>query len=283
MFFTGIQYANCIPRANEVSAIYTWFVKALQEGYEEVRLMKESPRGSVRLIRHRATGRQFVLRRFWGNAEVYQKLLPYTHPNLPTIFEVVSQGEEHLVLEEYVQGDTLGFLLQEALFSQEETRKIVRQVCQALWVLHSIDAVHRDVKPENIILRGSEAVLIDFDAARLHKPEHDNDTQILGTNGFAAPEQYGLTQSDVRSDIYSLGILINVMLTGQHPSKHLVEGRMGRIVERCTHVNLFVGQAVNPAHQNMNLPVDLSIRQRLVKDLEELLREMDRQVTVRYY
>ena len=55
------------------------------------------------------------------------------------------------------------------------------------------------------------------------------------------------------------------------------------LLERCTHVNLFVGQAVNPAHQNMNLPVDLSIRQRLVKDLEELLREMDRQVTVRYY
>ena len=100
-----------------------------------------------------------------------------------------------------------------------------------------MSAVHRDVKPENIILRGDNAVLIDFNAARLHKPEASADTQILGTVGFAAPEQYGLSQSDLRSDIYSLGVLINVMLTGEHPSKKLVEGRMGRVVQRCTQVN----------------------------------------------
>lgn len=104
-------------------------------------------------------------------------------------------------------------------------------------MLHSIGAVHRDVKPENIILRGDNAVLIDFDAARFHKPENSADTQILGTTGFAAPEQYGLSQSDVRTDIYALGVLINVMLTGEHPSRNLAKGRMGRIVDRCTHVN----------------------------------------------
>ena len=141
------------------------------------------------------------------------------------------------MLEELIQGDTLGFLLKDALFTPDETRKIVLQVCRALWVLHSIGAVHRDVKPENIILRGSEAVLIDFDAARLYKPEEDTDTQVLGTAGFAAPEQYGLSQSDTRTDIYATGILINVMLTGEHPSKKLAEGRMGRIVTRCTQVN----------------------------------------------
>ena len=60
---------------------------------------------------------------------------------------------------------------------------------------------------------------------------------MLGTTGFAAPEQYGLSQSDARTDIYSLGVLMNVMLTGEHPSKHLPEGRMGRIIEHCTRVN----------------------------------------------
>ena len=137
----------------------------------------------------------------------------------------------------YVEGDTLGFLLQDALFSPEETRKIITQVCRALWVLHSMSAVHRDIKPENVILRGADAVLIDFDAARLHKPEHEADTQILGTTGFAAPEQYGLSQTDIRTDIYALGVLINVMLTGEHPSKKLAEGKLGRVVERCTRVN----------------------------------------------
>ena len=169
--------------------------------------------------------------------DVYQKLLQITCKNLPTIFEVASQGDEILVLEEYIEGDTLGYLLQDALFTPEETRKIARQLCQALWVLHSMNAVHRDVKPENVILRGADTVLIDFDAARLHKPEHDNDTQVLGTIGFAAPEQYGLSQTDIRTDIYSLGVLINVMLTGKHPSKQLAEGRLGQIVERCTRVN----------------------------------------------
>lgn len=217
--------------------IYAWLSDALEREFELVRILKESPRGSVRLIRHKATGRRVIFRRFTGNPEVYRKLLDYTCPNLPLVLEVASQGQENLVLEEFIEGDTLGFLLQDALFSQEETRKIVRQVCQALWVLHSIGAVHRDVKPENIILRGDQAVLIDFDAARFHKLEAENDTQILGTTGFAAPEQYGLSQSDLRADIYAVGILINVMLTGDHPSRHLVEGRMGRIVDRCTHVN----------------------------------------------
>ena len=80
-------------------------------------------------------------------------------------------------------------------------------------------------------------MLIDFDAARLHKPEAAADTQILGTTGFAAPEQYGLSQSDTRTDIYSLGVLMNVMLTGQHPSQTLAEGRLGRVIGRCTQVN----------------------------------------------
>ena len=217
--------------------IYAWLSDALEREFELVRILKESPRGSVRLIRHKATGRRVIFRRFTGNPEVYRKLLDYTCPNLPLVLEVASQGQENLVLEEFIEGDTLGFLLQDALFSQEETRKIVRQVCQALWVLHSIGAVHRDVKPENIILRGDQAVLIDFDAARFHKMEAENDTQILGTTGFAAPEQYGLSQSDLRADIYAVGILINVMLTGEHPSRRLVEGRMGRVVDRCTHVN----------------------------------------------
>ena len=217
--------------------IYSWFSQILREEYEEVSLLKESPRGSVRSIRHRATGRSFILRQFTGSPEVYQKLLEVSCPNLPTIYEVAVGQPGNLVLEEFIQGDTLGFLLEGALFTPEETRQIVRQLCQSLWVLHSLGAVHRDVKPENVILRGSEAVLIDFDAARLHKAERSADTQVLGTTGFAAPEQYGLSQSDLRADIYSLGILINVMLTGEHPSKKQAGGRLGRLVEKRTHVN----------------------------------------------
>lgn len=217
--------------------MYAWLSEQLNLEFEEVRLLKESPRGSVRLIRHRESGQQFILRRFTGNGEVYRKLLDCSCRYLPLIYEAAEQDGENIVIEEYIQGDTLDFLLKGALCSPAETRQIVRQLCQALWVLHSMAAVHRDIKPENVILRGADAVLIDFDAARLHKPQAEADTQVLGTTGFAAPEQYGLSQSDTRTDIYSLGVLMNVMLTGEHPSRKLAEGRMGRVIQRCTQVN----------------------------------------------
>ena len=217
--------------------MYVWMEQSLEQFFQEERLLKQSPRGSVHLLRHRKTGRRFVLRHFTGNDEVYRKLLHCTCRNLPIVYEAASRDGENLVLEEYIQGDNLGELLQGALFTAEETRNIVTQVCRALWVLHALGAVHRDVKPENIILRGDQAVLIDFDAARLHKPEHETDTQVLGTTGFAAPEQYGLSQTDQRADIFAVGVLINVMLTGKHPSKQLAPGRLGHIVARCTQVN----------------------------------------------
>ena len=91
--------------------IYNWFQQALREQFAEIRLLKESSRGNVRLIRHKATGQKFILRHYQGNVDVYQKLLQITCKNLPTIFEVASQGDEILVLEEYIEGDTQGYLL----------------------------------------------------------------------------------------------------------------------------------------------------------------------------
>ena len=151
--------------------------------------------------------------------------------------EVAEENGRIAVLEEYIEGDSLAELLRGACFTAAEAREITWQLCQALWVLHSMGAVHRDVKPENIILRGRQAVLIDFDASRLFKGEHSADTRILGTTGYAAPEQYGIAQTDERADIYSLGVLLNIMLTGRHPSKELTHGRWGRVVQKCTMVN----------------------------------------------
>lgn len=215
---------------------YTWLSEALKNEFEPLSLLKQSERGSVTLVRHRATGKRFILRRFSGSAEVYRRLLSRECPYLPQTYEVASEGDQNLVLEEYIQGDNMGAMLAGALFTPEETKRIIGQICRALWVLHTMGAVHRDVKPDNIILRGGSAVLIDFDAARLYKADTESDTQILGTVGFAAPEQYGFSQSDAGSDIYALGVLINIMLTGHHPSQRLAEGHWGRIVTRCTQV-----------------------------------------------
>ena len=214
--------------------LYESFWEAVTTEYDTLRVLKQSPRGTVSVVRHKKSGTRYVFRRYSGSGEVYRRLLPVLCPHLPQIMEAAEQDGQTAVLEEYVQGDTLAELLMGARLTEREARQVTIQLCQALHVLHSMGAVHRDVKPENVILRGSDAVLIDFDAARIYKDESESDTQVLGTTGFAAPEQYGIFQSDERADIFSLGVLLNIMLTGKHPSREMAAGKMGRIVRKCT-------------------------------------------------
>ena len=220
-----------------VSAIYQYLLSSIDLEYETVKTIKNSERGCVSLLQNKQNGTRFIFRHYQGSGEVYRKLLSVSCRNLPKIMEAAEQDGMVAVLEEYIQGDSLAFLLAGACLTPAEARKITLQLCNALWVLHSLGAVHRDIKPENVIVRGSEAVLIDFDASRIFKNGTNQDTQILGTTGYAAPEQYGITQTDERADIYSLGVLLNIMLTGKHPSKELASGRLGRIVQKCTMVN----------------------------------------------
>lgn len=214
--------------------LYESLLEAVTTEYDTLRVLKQSPRGTVSVVRHKKSGTCYVFRRYSGSGEVYRRLLPVLCPHLPQIMEAAEQDGQTAVLEEYVQGDTLAELLMGARLTEREARQVTMQLCQALHVLHSMGAVHRDVKPENVILRGSDAVLIDFDAARIYKDESESDTQVLGTTGFAAPEQYGIFQSDERADIFSLGVLLNIMLTGKHPSREMAAGKMGRIVRKCT-------------------------------------------------
>lgn len=212
-------------------------LSSIETDYKTVKAIKHSERGSVSLLQNKQNGTRFIFRHYRGNGEVYRKLLGISCPNLPQIMETAERDGMVAVLEEYIQGDSLAYLLEGALFSHAEARKIIMQLCNALWVLQKLGAVHRDIKPENVIIRGSEAILIDFDASRIFKSDTNQDTQILGTTGYAAPEQYGIAQTDERADIYSLGVLLNIMLTGKHPSKELASGRLGRIVQKCTMVN----------------------------------------------
>jgi serine/threonine protein kinase len=76
--------------------------------------------------------------------------------------------------------------------------------------------------------------LIDFDTARIYKHYQSQDTIFMGTIGYAPPEQYGLNQTDERTDIYSLGVLMNVMLTGELPEKRLYNGKLRKVIIKCT-------------------------------------------------
>ena len=217
--------------------MYEEFLRLIRDNFDRERTLKQTPTGEIWRLRHKKSGRRYIFRLYEGSGEVYRKLLGISCPNLPKILDVAEQDGRVAVLEEYVSGDTLDFLLEDGILRPSEARSVALQVCRGLYVLHSLDAVHRDVKPENVIMRGDEAVLIDFDASRIMKDDQRKDTVVLGTTGYAAPEQYGISQTDGRADIYSLGVMLNIMLTGKHPSLELAPGRLGRVVQRCTQIN----------------------------------------------
>lgn len=214
--------------------VYENLIQTLRSDYQLIRRIKDDGGNRLFVIRSTKSGKRYMLRQFDGSCEVYCRLLRVSSPYLPQIYEVASCCGRSAVLEEYVYGDTLSFLLESDRLPSGTARELARKLCSALWVLHSIGIVHRDIKPENVIVRGSDAVLIDFGASRVYKRGGSEDTQILGTTGYAAPEQYGITQSDARADIYSLGVLLNVMLTGKHPSVETVGGHLGRVIQKCT-------------------------------------------------
>lgn len=149
---------------------------------------------------------------FENEAVILEKI---NHPSVPKLVEKLSDG----IILEYCEGKTLEkILLEKGTLSERETARIAKELTDILAYLHSKDKciVYRDIKPANIIIDNEGHVnLIDFGAARIYKPGEQNDTQNLGTLGFAAPEQFGnLGQTDPRTDIYCLGMTMLLMISG---------------------------------------------------------------------
>ena len=214
--------------------MYSFLQEEIPLRFDVLHTYKETDTKTIRLLRHRETGERFIYRNLEGSSEIYRKLLPIECSYLPRIWETAEKDGRVLALEQYLTGNRLDRVIEEGRLSAKDTRKIALDVCKALYVLHGLGIVHRDVKPENILLCGDRAVLLDLDASRTQKEGREKDTAALGTTGYAAPEQFGISQTDGRADIYALGITMNLMLTGAHPSVRLADGRMGRIISRCT-------------------------------------------------
>lgn len=216
----------------------TEFDHIIAEQFSFVKALKKDENKSTVVMRHKTLSREIVVIDFRGDKSVYEILQGLFHPNLPRILSVSQNGENCRVIEEYINGTTVADFLNSGLYTEKGTRKIVKDVCSALDILHSKNIIHRDVKPENIMIDSLGNVkLIDFDASRIYKNYKSQDTSFVGTAGFAAPEQFGFNQTDPRSDIFSLGILMNVMLTGEHPSKKLYNGRLKTVIQKCIHVD----------------------------------------------
>ena len=213
------------------------YLENMLESYLLVRVMADKNDCRVLRLRHKDLGRDIVLRQLSYPVAAYTALADILRENLPQVYDVIDTDDGQVVLEEYVDGVTVAELAECGRIRYAQAVKILRGVCHALSVLHEKGFVHRDVKPENVVVRQSgQAVLVDLNISR-KVSNAERDTMIVGTVGYASPEQLGLTQSDARTDIYACGVLLNVLLTGQHPSEQLARGRAGRIVRRCTAVN----------------------------------------------
>lgn len=215
-----------------------YFENIIAEQFAFVKALKRSENKSVIVMRHKVLDTRVVVREFQSDGSVYEILSRISHPNLPRIYSVERVDGKCRVVEEYINGMTVADVLSTGVYTLKGAKTVSKGVCSALEALHSMNIIHRDIKPENIMIDSEGNVkLIDFDAARIFKHYQPVDTAFVGTAGFAAPEQYGITQTDPRSDIFSLGILMNVMLTGEHPSKSLYKGKFSKVIEKCINLD----------------------------------------------
>lgn len=186
---------------------------AAVEGFKEPVVVKE--------IRH-------------GSYQVFEALKHIQSQYVPKIYQLEETDEGLIVVEEYVDGELLSDILANQLLTEEDCLNIAEQICFALVVLHSHNPsfIHRDIKPSNIIITPKGRVkIIDYDSSRFYKEEAETDTRCLGTEKYAAPEQYGFAQTDCRSDIYSLGVVLEKFTIFISEEKKKL---WNRVVERCT-------------------------------------------------
>ncbi|HEY6406237.1 MAG TPA: serine/threonine-protein kinase, partial [Ktedonobacteraceae bacterium] len=146
------------------------------------------------------------------------------HPNLPSIHDYFNQSGRSYLVMSFVEGETLEHYLQatkNGYLTIKAVLDIGIQLCTALDYLHTRQPpiIFRDLKPSNIMRTPNGHIyLIDFGIVRHFKPGQTRDTNALGTLGYAAPEQYGNAQTTPRADIFSLGVTLHYLLSGNDPA-----------------------------------------------------------------
>jgi len=194
--------------------------------YEIGPVISNNESSEVAIVKHSLSGKIYIRKRLYDNDsfQVHMQLKGHPHQNIATIEEIIVLNGVVYIILEYIQGLSVQQLLdKKQMLDKEQTLAIMKQICDALMHLHTLDPpiIHRDIKPSNVMIEVDGTVkLIDFDASRNYKIKAQKDTRNLGTEGYASPEQFGYTQTDIRSDIYSVGILFREMLTGINHGSH---------------------------------------------------------------
>lgn len=215
------------------------------------RLEEVEHKKGISLVRHIETGQIYVEKVLTQyDKSIYDWLQQSKLPYVPQIYECMEEDGTLYLIEEYIQGITLEtYIEQFGCLDLDAASRVIEYLCRTLEKLHSHipPIVHRDIKPTNVMLQGDfkkgqgivSVYLIDFNTARVFDAERNRDTELIGTRGFAAPEQYGFSQSDARTDIYGLGVLLNYMLCGKLIRDGIYEDypEVSQIIRKATQID----------------------------------------------
>lgn len=220
----------------------------MQEHWTVYECLKESEDSSTFLVKETATGILCVLK--WGRnrqteflrneMEIMKKMADRKLSGIPKAYRIFEENGEVYLVREYIEGMSLAqMVLQKGGISEAEICRISRKICQTAEQFQNPDEpmIHRDIKPENIVVTpGGEVVFIDFGTMRSYKKDGSRDTFVVGTRGTAAPEQYGYTQTDQRTDVYAIGQTMLYMVSESYEKNQLsecaVSRRMKKIIEK---------------------------------------------------
>lgn len=197
--------------------------------YTNEKLLRETASGRAERVKSTLDGKTYIKKTYPADKrEIFQILSQVKNIHIPEIKEIFFSADT-IVIEEDIPGETLEQRMKSGSLSKKEVCRLFRGLIDAVEVLHNHDIIHRDIKPSNVMLRpDGEAVLIDYGIARLYSENREKDTEMLGTEGYAAPEQFGFSQSNRRTDIFGLGQTMKQVLAPQNASRTLI-----RAVTRC--------------------------------------------------
>lgn len=203
--------------------------------YKTIATLNESH--NIYLVQHQQSQKIYVKKILdVYNSKVYDYLLNSPINGIPKIIDTFENDNQLIVIEEYISGNSLSELIETNSITEDQLLKYMCDLCIILDKLHSCTPpiVHRDIKPSNIIITNYDnVILLDFNAAKHSNENSNKDTKLIGTEGYAAPEQYGFGASTPQTDIYSLGILLKELVTTiSNPSK-----KYNLIINKCTQLD----------------------------------------------